>query len=106
MTINHALFASDPKPNGMNFKMIFKVRNVRDYDAQIAHCYADGVGIRMYAHESRFSSSGVAVSVRKADGGKCERCWMYSEQLGADPDFPGLCPRCAAVMKALGAAGE
>ncbi len=49
---------------------------------------------------------GVAVSVRKADGGKCERCWMYSEQLGADPDFPGLCPRCAAVMKALGAAGE
>ncbi len=49
---------------------------------------------------------GVAVAVRKADGGKCERCWMYSEELGADPDFPSLCPRCAAVMKGLGSVGE
>uniref|UniRef100_UPI002606163D isoleucine--tRNA ligase n=1 Tax=uncultured Mailhella sp. TaxID=1981031 RepID=UPI002606163D len=44
---------------------------------------------------------GLAVQVRKAGGGKCERCWMYSEELGSDPERPTLCPRCAAVMKEL-----
>ncbi len=42
-----------------------------------------------------------AVRVRKADGEKCERCWMYSKELGADPERPTLCPRCTAVMKEL-----
>ncbi|MBQ5728182.1 MAG: isoleucine--tRNA ligase, partial [Mailhella sp.] len=45
---------------------------------------------------------GLAVGVRKAGGDKCERCWMYSEELGTDSDHPTLCPRCAAVMKELG----
>jgi isoleucyl-tRNA synthetase len=50
---------------------------------------------------------GLAVGVRKAGGDKCERCWMYSEELGTDSDHPTLCPRCAAVMKELGVeAGE
>lgn len=63
MTINHKLFENDPKSDGMNYKMIFKVKNVRDYDAQIGHCYADNVGIRMYAHKSLFNSSGTEISV-------------------------------------------
>ncbi|WP_446424528.1 isoleucine--tRNA ligase [Mailhella sp.] len=50
---------------------------------------------------------GLAVGVRKAGGEKCERCWMYCEELGTDPEHPTLCPRCAAVMKELGVeAGE
>ena len=44
---------------------------------------------------------GLAVGVRKAGGEKCERCWMYSEELGTDAGHPTLCPRCAAVMKEL-----
>ena len=44
---------------------------------------------------------GLAVGVRKAGGDKCERCWMYSEELGTDAAHPTLCPRCAAVMKEL-----
>ncbi|MDR2054576.1 MAG: isoleucine--tRNA ligase [Desulfovibrio sp.] len=42
---------------------------------------------------------GVAVVVEKALGGKCERCWIYSTELGADAVHPTLCPRCAAVLK-------
>jgi isoleucyl-tRNA synthetase len=42
---------------------------------------------------------GVAVMVEKALGGKCERCWMYSAESGADAEHPTLCPRCAAVLK-------
>jgi len=44
---------------------------------------------------------GLAVEVRKAGGEKCERCWIYSEELGTDPAHPTLCPRCTQVMREL-----
>ena len=49
---------------------------------------------------------GLAVEVRKAGGDKCERCWMYSEELGTDPAYPTVCPRCAAVLRELAAREE
>lgn len=62
MTIHHELFATDPKSNGMNYKIIFKTTNCRNYDAEIAHCYS-GVGFRMYAHQAIFNSSGTTITV-------------------------------------------
>ena len=44
---------------------------------------------------------GLAVGVAKAEGEKCERCWIYSTELGQDAAHPTLCPRCTAVMKEL-----
>ena len=44
----------------------------------------------------------LAVKVDNAAGTKCPRCWMHSES----PDEHGLCPRCAAVCKALGVVFE
>lgn len=44
---------------------------------------------------------GLKIGVEKARGEKCARCWVYSEELGADPDYPDLCPRCARVLKEL-----
>ncbi|MBC9783295.1 isoleucine--tRNA ligase [Heliobacterium chlorum] len=41
---------------------------------------------------------GVAVTVEKAPGQKCERCWNYSEQVGQSEDHPTVCPRCAAAI--------
>ena len=43
--------------------------------------------------------SGLAIGVDKAAGEKCERCWIYSTELGTDPAHPTLCPRCAAALK-------
>ena len=43
----------------------------------------------------------VAVSVAKAQGDKCARCWIYDPDLGSDANFPGACPRCTEVLKAL-----
>lgn len=40
-----------------------------------------------------------AIAARKADGAKCARCWMYSTELGKNPEYPDLCPRCTAVMQ-------
>lgn len=41
---------------------------------------------------------GLKVAVTKADGGKCERCWIISDALGTDPAHPGICPRCTSVL--------
>ena len=41
------------------------------------------------------------ISVAKADGEKCARCWIYSTELGADPAFPDACPRCTSVLRQL-----
>lgn len=63
MTINHQMFADDAKVNGKTFKMIFKVENCRDYDASVAQCYANSIGIQMAAHNAQFSSTGTSLSV-------------------------------------------
>ena len=44
----------------------------------------------------------VTVSVGKADGQKCERCWNYSTRVGEDKTYPTVCERCSAVLKELG----
>lgn len=41
---------------------------------------------------------GLAVKVEKAAGEKCERCWMYNDQVGGSEEHPTLCPRCSAAM--------
>jgi len=42
---------------------------------------------------------GVAVTIAKALGEKCARCWIYDENLGTDPEHPQACPRCTQVLK-------
>jgi len=32
---------------------------------------------------------------------RCERCWTWSEGVGADPAHPALCARCLPVVRAL-----
>ena len=41
----------------------------------------------------------VAVVSNIADGAKCERCWMVMDDVGADPDHPDACGRCAGAVK-------
>ncbi|WP_456435758.1 isoleucine--tRNA ligase [Thermovibrio ammonificans] len=43
----------------------------------------------------------VKAAGRRASGQKCQRCWMYSETVGKDPDFPDVCSRCAGVLREL-----
>jgi len=48
------------------------------------------------------SAGPLAVRVERARGGKCERCWTYSENVGKLPAHPAVCERCAAVLEGLG----
>ena len=41
---------------------------------------------------------GLAVKIAKAAGEKCARCWIYSTELGSNPEYPGICPRCTQVL--------
>ena len=43
---------------------------------------------------------GLAVMVSTAPGGKCERCWNIHPNLGHSENYPTLCPRCSATVRA------
>ena len=43
--------------------------------------------------------AGISVMVRSADGDKCERCWRVLPDVGTDPELPGVCGRCADVVR-------
>ncbi len=47
-------------------------------------------------------AEGLQVWVSRADGEKCERCWIYSTGVGSDPDFPEVCRKCSSTLKELG----
>lgn len=49
------------------------------------------------AYESK-EIEGLKVAVEKARGQKCSRCWIYSEDLGVEPQHPSICGRCAANL--------
>ncbi|WP_293966118.1 isoleucine--tRNA ligase [uncultured Eubacterium sp.] len=56
---------------------------------------ADGEG------EFKGDVKGLSITVNKADGEKCERCWKFSDTVGQDSEHPTLCAHCAETMKQL-----
>jgi len=40
----------------------------------------------------------VKVSIEKAQGEKCVRCWHYSPDTGKNQRFPGVCPKCVTAL--------
>lgn len=42
--------------------------------------------------------SGLSITVSKADGEKCERCWSFSDTVGKNSTNEKICARCAAVL--------
>jgi len=38
------------------------------------------------------------VSVDRAPGDKCERCWKYTLDVGSNSEFPSVCAACAAAL--------
>jgi len=73
---------------GMDLREVFIVSKVELAEAHSAP--ADAAPCETVA--------GASVGVARVPGEKCARCWVYSEELGGTPEYPDLCPRCAAVM--------
>jgi isoleucyl-tRNA synthetase len=47
------------------------------------------------------ATEGVEVSVERASGTKCERCWKYTEDTGTVATFPTICGACAAAVQEI-----
>jgi isoleucyl-tRNA synthetase len=43
----------------------------------------------------------LTVTVARALGDKCERCWKYSLDVGQDPELPTIHPACAAAVREI-----
>jgi isoleucyl-tRNA synthetase len=46
------------------------------------------------------AGDGTIVSVTKAAGQKCERCWHWELDVGLNPEHPTLCGRCVQAVQA------
>jgi len=46
----------------------------------------------------------LATTVRPSAFAKCERCWHYRPDVGAEPRLAGLCARCVANLEGAGEA--
>ena len=44
--------------------------------------------------------AGLAVAWERAPGKKCERCWVFKEDVGSSTDHPTLCGRCVDRVRA------
>jgi len=58
------------------------------------------------ASEEDGALAGVNITVSRAEGTKCPRCWVWSPQIGSEPAHPDVCPRCARVLKETAFAGQ
>jgi isoleucyl-tRNA synthetase len=43
----------------------------------------------------------VSITVSRAEGEKCERCWNYSTLVGESEVYPTVCERCVAALKEI-----
>ena len=60
-------------------------------------------------HETLWKSEeipGLIIKVEPAGGGKCERCWQWSNELNTSDRWPETCPRCASVLDKMSVGTE
>jgi len=48
----------------------------------------------------------LATTVKASEHPKCERCWHWRADVGANPRYAGLCARCVANLEGPGEARE
>jgi isoleucyl-tRNA synthetase len=48
--------------------------------------------------QDAFESGSIRVSVDRAEGEKCERCWNYSTRVGESDQYPTVCERCVVAL--------
>ncbi len=78
-----------------------QIKNFVDELAEIfivsrVEVFAEGTG---EFDSDTLGTQGISITVDKASGEKCERCWVYSDTVGDDSEHPSLCARCVSVVK-------
>jgi len=47
---------------------------------------------------AELDANGLEVTITRASGEKCERCWNYSTRVGESSRYPTVCERCVAAL--------
>jgi len=83
-------------------KLIGKSLDARVGIASATAAGADSEAFRELLNVSQLTLKPVgetlAVTVDKADGQKCERCWHWETNVGQHPEHPTLCGRCVQAV--------
>jgi isoleucyl-tRNA synthetase len=78
------------------------VAALRAYEAQGPAFPGNLASLFIVSKVTLREGASVAAAVTRATGGKCERCWTYSNQVGQVAAHPGVCERCGEVLAARG----
>ena len=57
--------------------------------------------VELLKSSSTNGSDGLKITVARAPGQKCERCWNYSTHVGENTNYPMVCERCSAVLEEI-----
>ena len=70
--LDRSLFNDNARTAGKEIKMIFKAKNVRDYDTVIADCLTGGIGLKLQAQQATLQSDLESVIVPYCEEQKIE----------------------------------
>ena len=80
--------------------MKFLKENIKDLPALFITSQVE-IKKGKFEDSNKCASLPLWISVEKAGGAKCARCWNYRETVGSDKEFEDICSRCRSVVKAL-----
>lgn len=63
VSLDRSLFADDARTKGKEIKFVFKAANCRNYDAEIASCMSDGIGVTLKAQRAVVKSLNTTMEV-------------------------------------------
>ena len=61
--------------------------------------------VELLEPNAAMDADALEISVTRAHGEKCDRCWNYSTRVGESSRYPMVCERCVAALEEI-EAGE
>jgi isoleucyl-tRNA synthetase len=71
-----------------------------DEDLALLERYRAQLPMLFIVSDVSIASGAFAITVDRASGVKCERCWRYVPNVSVDPDRRGICDRCQDALAA------
>jgi hypothetical protein len=72
LALNYNLFASDARKAGKNFKLIYKIENSSDFNAEAVTCLSGGIGLRIRSNDAAVMSEQSSTTLQTCEGYKTE----------------------------------
>jgi isoleucyl-tRNA synthetase len=57
--------------------------------------------VKLVEPNTQLAAGAIEVTISRARGEKCERCWNYSTRVGEASKFPTVCERCVAALQEM-----